>query len=420
MSAWTETLHEPTMVLSSSGLDNLELLLGGLYGTSVYSLPGGFTPGAPVELTLETTNETAESALETGALLLTDPDGTPLARLRVTGSTKDADGLRTYLSGAVSALQPAEHSPVRHMRVNRPLWSSEYGGQPPLVVAFSSMPHADEVSSAALRAKTLGRSMWLLGLTATTDTPALHDVLRELRRCEKNLDDTHAGMLVVPSYDKPSRIAGQSIGQYVLSQLGAEEVIDFTRAEHLEAGGATHKHRSRARGLVVLFTGLSGSGKSTLARALSEQLRESDEREVTLLDGDDVRRFLTAGLGFSREDRNTNVERIGWVAGLVSKTGGVALCAPIAPFAESRQRVRALAESAGQYILVHVSTPLEECEKRDRKGLYAKARGGLIPDFTGIDSPYDIPHDADYVVDTSKTSVESALKDLERIIKQGN
>jgi sulfate adenylyltransferase len=130
---------------------------------------------------------------------------------------------------------------------------------------------------------------------------------------------------------------------------------------------------------------------------------------VSLLDGDEVRRMLSAGLGFSRADRDLNIRRIGFVATEVSRHGGIAICAPIAPFAQTRAQVRASVEEVGDFVLIHVSTPLAECERRDRKGLYAKARQGLIPDFTGISSPYEVPVDADLRLDTSRMDSGEAL-----------
>jgi sulfate adenylyltransferase len=164
---------------------------------------------------------------------------------------------------------------------------------------------------------------------------------------------------------------------------------------------------------VLFFTGLSGSGKSTLARALHDLLLEQGLRTVTSLDGDVVRRNLSAGLTFSKADRETNIRRIGWVAAEISRHGGVAICSPIAPFDTTRKQVRAMAEEAGgAFVLVHVATPLEECERRDRKGLYAKARRGEIPEFTGISSPYEEPEDAAVRVDTTGRTIEDALSDV--------
>jgi sulfate adenylyltransferase len=166
------------------------------------------------------------------------------------------------------------------------------------------------------------------------------------------------------------------------------------------------------RGLVVFFTGLSGSGKSTLARALVDALLEDGRRTLTVLDGDVVRRELSRGLGFSQADRDLNVRRIGWVAAEVARHGGLAVCAPIAPYAATRAVVRAEAEAVGGFFLVHVATPLAVCEQRDHKGLYAKARAGLIPQFTGITDPYEEPDDAEFVVDTSTEPLQAALDRL--------
>ncbi|SDY74412.1 sulfate adenylyltransferase [Micromonospora pattaloongensis] len=177
----------------------------------------------------------------------------------------------------------------------------------------------------------------------------------------------------------------------------------------------------RHRGLVVFFTGLSGSGKSTVARGVADALRESTDRTVTLLDGDVVRRELTAGLGFSKTDRDLNVRRIGWVAAEVARHRGVAIACPIAPYAKARGAARAMAHAAGGgFVLVHVATPLEVCELRDRKGLYAKARAGQLRGMTGIDDPYEEPTDADIVLDTSEISVEDGVEIvLQHLIDSG-
>ena len=166
----------------------------------------------------------------------------------------------------------------------------------------------------------------------------------------------------------------------------------------------------RHRGVVVFFTGLSGSGKSTVARGVGDKLLETGERMVTLLDGDVVRRELSAGLGFDRADRDANIRRIGWVAAEVARHGGLALCAPIAPYAQARQVARELATAAGAgFVLVWVATPIEVCERRDRKGLYARARAGQLPGMTGVDDPYEPPEDADLVLDTSTMAVPDAV-----------
>jgi sulfate adenylyltransferase len=161
-------------------------------------------------------------------------------------------------------------------------------------------------------------------------------------------------------------------------------------------------------GLVIFFTGLSGAGKSTVARDVADAISERGDRTVSLLDGDHVRRLLSAGLGFSRADRDLNIARIGFVAAEIARHGGVAICAPIAPYAAARAQVRDMVSKTGDFILVHIATPLEACETRDRKGMYAKARAGVITSFTGISDPYEEPDDAELVIDTSVLSREEA------------
>jgi sulfate adenylyltransferase len=173
------------------------------------------------------------------------------------------------------------------------------------------------------------------------------------------------------------------------------------------------------RGFVLFLTGLSGSGKSTIARDLRDVLTERGDRRVSLLDGDLVRHLLSAGLTFSREDRDLNVARIGFVAAEVARHGGIAICAPIAPFAEARARVREMVSEVGDFLLIHVATPVEVCEARDRKGLYARARAGLISQFTGISDPYEEPADADLVIDTSLLTEQEAVAAVLRILTSG-
>jgi sulfate adenylyltransferase len=166
------------------------------------------------------------------------------------------------------------------------------------------------------------------------------------------------------------------------------------------------------QGFTVFFTGLSGSGKSTVANVLLIKFLEMGGRPVTLLDGDIVRRHLSSELGFSREHRDINIRRIGFVASEITKNAGIAICAPIAPYDEVRKQVRAMVQPHGGFILVHLATPLEVCEKRDRKGLYAKARAGLVKQFTGISDPYETPSDADVIVDTSELTPEEAAQEI--------
>jgi sulfate adenylyltransferase len=165
-------------------------------------------------------------------------------------------------------------------------------------------------------------------------------------------------------------------------------------------------------GFTVFFTGFSGAGKTTLASALRDRLAERGDRDVVLFDGDQIRKQLSTELGFSKAHRDLNVQRIGFVASEVTKAGGAAVCAAIAPYDAARRGVRAAIERVGGYVLVHVATPLESCERRDPKGLYARARAGLIANFTGVSDPYEIPADADLIVDTTDTTVADAVDRL--------
>ncbi len=166
------------------------------------------------------------------------------------------------------------------------------------------------------------------------------------------------------------------------------------------------------QGVTIFFTGLSGSGKSTIANALITKFLEMGGRPVTLLDGDLVRKNLSSELGFSKEHRDINIRRIGYVASEITKNGGIAVCAPIAPYEATRKAVRQMIEPFGGFILVHVATSIDVCEQRDRKGLYAKARAGIVKEFTGISDPYEAPMNAEVVIDTAKLSPEEAAQTI--------
>ena len=166
------------------------------------------------------------------------------------------------------------------------------------------------------------------------------------------------------------------------------------------------------QGVTIFFTGLSGSGKSTIANVLITKFLEVGGRPVTLLDGDLVRKNLSSELGFSKEHRDINIRRIGYVASEITKNGGIAICAPIAPYDATRKHVRQTIEPHGGFILVHIATTVETCEQRDRKGLYAKARAGILKEFTGISDPYEVPTDADVVIDTAELSAEEAAQEI--------
>jgi sulfate adenylyltransferase len=166
------------------------------------------------------------------------------------------------------------------------------------------------------------------------------------------------------------------------------------------------------QGVTIFFTGLSGSGKSTIANVLLAKFLEAGGRPVTILDGDLVRKNLSSELGFSKEHRDINIRRIGYVASEITKNGGIAICAPIAPYDATRKHVRQMIEPFGGFVLVHIATSLEVCEQRDRKGLYAKARAGILKEFTGISDPYEAPADAEVTINTGELSAEEAAQEI--------
>ena len=213
----------------------------------------------------------------------------------------------------------------------------------------------------------------------------------------------------VPSGAHTLNISGTELRRRL--NEGAEIPSWFTFPDVVRELQRSYPPRHR-QGFTVFFTGLSGSGKSTIANVLRTKFLEMGGRPVTLLDGDIVRKHLSSELGFSKEHRDINIRRIGFVASEITKNGGIAICAPIAPYDSIRKEVRAMVQPLGGFILVHLSTSLEICEGRDRKGLYAKARAGLVKEFTGISDPYEGPTDAEVVIDTSELTPEEAAQEI--------
>ena len=366
-------------------LDDLELLVSGAYAP----LTRFNEPGSPVTLALP------DGATE---VELVDPEGLPLARV-------DANG-------DVEALTHAQYGPFRRLHLTPAQAREQHAGA-------TFVPIVDDLTEADLdELRGLGRVV-LLTLVGT-GTPSLSAValVRATLAAVDLLDDASVVAVPLPSHGDAE--TDHALGaQVVATYAGGDPVHALhssTTASYPEAIAAIvaqDRPEPEEQGLVLFFTGLSGSGKSTLAQALTDRLLEQGGRSVTSLDGDVVRRNLSAGLTFSKADRETNIRRIGWVAAEISRHGGVAVCSPIAPFAETRDQVEEMVEAAGgAFFLVHVATPLEECERRDRKGLYAKARRGEIPEFTGISSPYEMPEDPAVRVDTTGRSVADALEDV--------
>jgi sulfate adenylyltransferase len=247
-----------------------------------------------------------------------------------------------------------------------------------------------------------------------------YDAQQALARHEREIGVTMVPfrqMVYVPAQDRYMAEDDLSPGTAVESISGTEQRQRLQRGERLPTWFTfpaverelRRSTRSRAeQGFTVFFTGLSGAGKSTIANVLLSRLLERGGRRVTLLDGDHIRKFLSSELGFSAEHRDLNIRRIGYVASEVTKAGGIAICAPIAPYDAVRREVRQMVSAHGGFVLVHAATPLEICEQRDRKGLYAKARAGLVQEFTGVSAPYETPRDADVTIDTQIEMPEEA------------
>ena len=219
----------------------------------------------------------------------------------------------------------------------------------------------------------------------------------------------------IPEGTRTLNISGTELRRRLEKGLDIPEWFSFP--EVVEELRTSHPPLNK-RGFTIFFTGLSGSGKSTIANGLMVKLLEDGRRPVTLLDGDIVRTHLSSELGFSKEHRSLNIRRIGYVASEVTKNGGIAICAPIAPYREDRRFNRELISGLGGYIEVFVDTPLSVCEERDVKGLYAKARQGIIKEFTGISDPYEAPENAEIVINSSDTDPEVLVQDILLKIEQ--
>lgn len=465
-------------------LADLELILAGAYrplkgflgsfDTAMVIAGGRLADGTPwpVPVTLSVPKELTEH----DRLVLQDPEGVPLAVLTVEERWQDPTSGDQRLAGPLEALRAPAHGPFHAMR-RRPDEMEPATG-PVLAVATRDFLHRRQLGQIRQVAERLGASVLLMPLLGGGHDESLVRALLAVRR---ELPDARVVPVPLPARAGDERADGERdvvLRAHVAAAYGATHLLaeqepedvpipvavpepwaydadvevwrpvariepDHVQAELsperlgelLDAGEpvpdwftppavaaelAVARPPKRSRGLTVFFTGLSGSGKSTVARGLSDALIERGGRTVTLLDGDVVRRMLSAGLTFSRPDRDLNIRRIGFVASEITRHGGVAICAPIAPYAATRAEVRRMVEAHGDFVLVHVATPLEECERRDRKGLYAKARAGLIPEFTGISDPYEEPDDADLVIDTSWLTPEEAVDRVLALLTDGD
>lgn len=377
-------------------LDDLELLLSG-------ALAPRTTFDETVTLTLPPDVGAAASRGEDVELV--DPEGLPLARL----VAREGEPPRLVALGT-----PA-YGPFRRLHLTPTQARTQYAGA--LVVPVAAPLTDRDLDTVADSAGEQGVVLLALNGTGTPHGVSPVGLVRASLVAAALLARRGTAARVVaaplPAHGDPE--TDHRLGQELTANYATRHVLAVTGAGSWpeEIARVVEQDQPEERGTVVFFTGLSGSGKSTIARALNDVILEDGHRTVTSLDGDVVRRNLSAGLSFSREDRETNIARIGWVAAEIARHRGVAICSPIAPFDRTRRLVRQLVEDAGgAFVLVHVATPLEECERRDRKGLYAKARAGEIPEFTGISSPYEEPKDAAVRIDTTGRSIEDCLADV--------
>ncbi len=378
----------------------------GLFGS-----PGRFE-GADGPTRLCLPPDVAESAQQAKGLEITDAEGVPLAIVSVEGTCPTCEGH----VGVIGPVRPLRGNSRRAFRKLYVAPSASRVGLPDETVTVPvDGPLTDDDLDAI---KALNRPVLFLVL-AGVETPidmSAPGLIRATLAAAEQVDG--ATVFAVPLASRPTVRSDDTFRKQVVDAYAPGPDVWWPTGRG-EVGGSiarvveSDRPTGLDRGVVVFFTGLSGSGKSTLAQALCNRLIESGGRSVTLLDGDRVRRNVSRGLTFSREDRELNIERIAWIASEVARHGGMAVCAPIAPFDRTRKVARALAAEVGaDFALIHVATPLEVCEARDRKGLYLRARRGEVADFTGISSPYEAPNDADLVIDTSTVSVADALDEV--------
>lgn len=391
MPEWTPDARE---------LADLELLLSGAYAPLT-----GFLASADVDEVLKygrladgtpwpdpITIALPDDIRPGDRVTLKDPEGAAVAAMTV----RERDG--HHAAGPVEALDAPAYGPFARLRRTTEDVRKELPEGEILAVTMRGPLDSAALADIAVTAEELEATVLLLPLVFGQSGPA---VVRSALKASAELPGS--SVVAVPLAPRADAEIDLELREHVARNYGATE--HYAGPAPVVIPGPPHR-----RGLVVFFTGLSGSGKSTIARGLRDALLERGGRTITYLDGDVVRQLLSAGLTFSKEDRDHNIRRIGFVAAEIARHGGLAICAPIAPYAATRDEVRAMAEEVGaDFLLVHVATPIEECERRDRKGLYAKARAGIIPEFTGISDPYEEPEDAELVLDTTGISVGRAV-----------
>lgn len=414
----------PTWTPSQRELDDLDLLVNKCFEPPIDGFVDPRTAGELAPITLAVSPQVATLATARGQLDLVDPEGAPLARLTVSSHWTTEDGL-VGLAGPLEQLAHNEFGPFRRLHRSPAQVHSSHDAGALLAIPVTRALTSDDIASIATAVADDGLVPLLLACVGEGMPDSLSGAaLVRATLVAGGLLECDALVVAVAVADHGSTQSHgdwPSPNEWLLASVAsayATTVLTLPAEPHGDRPPAIQAIIDKDRpardrqGAVIFFTGLSGSGKSTLARALVDHVLEGGERTITSLDGDVVRHHLSKGLGFSREDRETNIMRIGFVAAEISRHRGLAICSPIAPFESTRAAVRRMVERAGgAFVLVHVATPLEECERRDRKGLYAKARAGEIPDFTGISSPYEEPAEA-IKIDTTNRDIAQCLDEL--------
>ncbi|MCI0688088.1 MAG: adenylyl-sulfate kinase [Sporichthyaceae bacterium] len=413
-------LPESGLDLDPDELDDLDLVLRGALDSPILTLDRDGS--APADLAIGS------------ELTLRDAEDAPVAKLAVTALIA-LDDHRFRIIGEATELPAGGHRRFGML----PTTPAEVAAQlatvagPVLAVPVTGPPNAADLGTMRTAAARLGIEPAKLLLLVQTREKALgsYPAPRLVQQTVRSVKKAGLAPIVVPLPLPIAPDAGTRAYSWaqVAARYGASHLLlppeDIAAVDSAglatillpgQLTGVADPDAGR-RGMTVFFTGLSGSGKSTVAKGLRDRL-VADGWTVSLLDGDEVRRLLSAGLGFSKADRDLNIRRIGYVAAEVTRHGGIAICAPIAPYAATRAKVRKMIAKHGDFLLIHVDTPLEVCESRDRKGLYAKARDGSIPEFTGISDPYESPDDAELRIDTSIGTVDDAVEQVHAMVRE--
>jgi sulfate adenylyltransferase len=411
----------------------------------------------PVPVTLDVAPATAERLARGEGLVLREAEGRAVAVMPAARAWKDGGGW--HAGGRLLGLQAPPAYDLLDLRQTPAELRDEIGRRgwrAAVAVPVDGLLHRADVAALVRLAEAHDAGLVVL-VTAPAAPPAGRELYARVRALRLALGHLPPGRTILVFDPRPAAegLAGSPIDAVAARNRGCTRLVAWDAASaaldaaaraagiavdalprgpaspagddaasrdawtfpEVAAALARETPAPSARGVTLFFTGLSGSGKSTIANALRVRLLEDGRRTVTLLDGDLVRQHLSSELGFSREHRALNVRRIAFVAAEIARHGGLAICAPIAPYASVRAEARTLVEAAGAFLLVYVATPIEVCEARDPKGLYKRARAGTLAEFTGVSDPYEAPDDADVTIDAGRVPVAQAVDTLMGVLE---